>query len=248
VVVNAGNRDAVVEWLQSKPATGVEWQWCLDHGILAVQGPKAVEQASEIFGWDFSSVAFMSGQQVSWSGSEFWVTRTGYTGEDGLELLIPASLLATAWDKLLSAGCVPCGLAVRDLLRTECGLSLYGHELSRSINPVQAGLNWTIDWNKSDFVGKDVLAAEKATPTRRMIGLKMTEKAVPRAEQTVWLGDQQVGVICSGTHSLSLDVGIAMALVDASAAKLGTALEVEIRGARKSAEVVRRRFVERQGA
>jgi aminomethyltransferase len=248
VVVNAGNRPHVEAWLLEHPLEGAQWEWKLDHGILAVQGPQAVAKASALFGWDFEDTAFMQGKAVQWQGKDFWVTRTGYTGEDGLELLIPADLLNPAWDLLLEAGCAPCGLAVRDLLRTECGLSLYGHELNRTINPVQAGLSWTIGWDKAGFSGKAALLTEKATPTRRMIGLKMTEKAVPRAEQTLWIGERSIGVICSGTHSLSIDQGIALALVDADCAKLGTEIEVEIRGSRKKAIVARRRFVERQGA
>jgi aminomethyltransferase len=176
------------------------------------------------------------------------ISRTGYTGEDGFELYLPSSAAIEAWKQLMSAGTrhgmLPIGLGARDTLRLEKGYALYGHELSRDISPLEAGLAWITRLDKDDFVGKAALVAQKsAGGPRRRVGLMMLERGIPREGYPVFAGEHQVGAVTSGTMSPSLKVGIALALVHPDAAQVDNDLTVAVRNHRMRAKVVRPPFV-----
>jgi aminomethyltransferase len=176
------------------------------------------------------------------------ISRTGYTGEEGFELYLPATAAVKVWQQLLVAGVphglLPIGLGARDTLRLEKGYALYGHELSEYISPLEAGLAWITKLDKPDFVGKAALLAQKnhGIPRRR-VGLVMQERGIPREGYPVFDGDREVGVVTSGTMSPTLKVGIGLALVEPAASGVDSELQVAIRNRRMSAKVVRTPFV-----
>jgi aminomethyltransferase len=177
------------------------------------------------------------------------VCRTGYTGERGYELLVPADDAPRVWDDLLAAaerlGGGPAGLGARDTLRTEMGYPLHGQDLSEDITPVQAGSGWAVGWSKPEFWGRDALLAEKeAGPARRLRGLRATGRGVPRAGMAVLAKDEQVGTTTSGTFSPTLKTGIALALIDtASGIGLDDVVTVDVRGRALECTVVKPPFV-----
>jgi aminomethyltransferase len=178
------------------------------------------------------------------------VCRTGYTGERGYELLVPADDAPRVWDELVSAaealGGGPAGLAARDTLRTEMGYPLHGQDLSEDITPVQAGSGWAVGWSKPEFWGRDALLAEKAAgPARRLRGLRATGRGVPRPGMDVLAGAERVGTTTSGTFSPTLKTGIALALIDtASGVGLDDAVTVDVRGRSLECTVIKPPFVE----
>jgi aminomethyltransferase len=247
-----------------------DWNWCADHhkkweadcemenvseslAILSLQGPNAEAIfRSLVPSFDGTMTTYKCGRFVI-CGIPMRVSRTGYTGEDGFEFYPEADKAPLLWDILLKAGephgILPIGLAARDTLRLESGYSLYGHELSESINPLEAGLGWITALDvehKGDFVGKAALAnLREAGVERKMTGIVMDDLAIPREGCPVWHDGRVVGAVTSGTLSPTLGKGIALALVEADAAVRGTALEVEIRGARKPAKATPRTFYKR---
>ncbi|HEV2885844.1 MAG TPA: glycine cleavage T C-terminal barrel domain-containing protein, partial [Jatrophihabitans sp.] len=208
--------------------------------VLAVQGP-AAEAAVRALG-------LPTGHEYMSFGTKDRITvcRTGYTGEHGYELVVPWSEAEPVWDALVGAGVRPCGLGARDTLRTEMGYPLHGQDLTREISPVQAGSSWAVGWQKPAFWGREALLAEKAAgPARRLRGLLVTDRGVPRGHMNVL--DQQgevIGQTTSGTFSPTLKQGIALALID-STADLGESGEVaiEVRGRKLAAKVVKLPFV-----
>jgi aminomethyltransferase len=173
--------------------------------------------------------------------------RTGYTGEFGVELVIPAAVAGEAWDAILTAvtaaGGRPCGLGARDTLRTEMGYPLHGHELSLDITPVEAGVSWAVGWAKPQFWGREALLAQReAGAERRLVGLLGTERGIPRADMVVRRGGADVGTVTSGTFSPTLRAGIALAMVDRAIA-VDDDVTVDVRGRDVTMRVVRPPFV-----
>ncbi len=247
-----------------------DWNWCADHhkkweadcemenvseslAILSLQGPasEAIFR-SLVPSFDGSMKAFQCGRFVV-CGIPVRVGRTGYTGEDGFEFYPEADKAEMLWKILLAAGephgILPVGLAARDTLRLEAGLSLYGHELSEDVHPLEAGLGWitALDSDtKGDFLGREaLLALRDAGVDRRMTGIVMDDLAIPREGCTVYRDGVAVGTVTSGTLAPTLGKGIALARVTEDAAAKGTALEVEIRGVRKPGKAVPRTFYKR---
>ena len=247
VVVNAGNlardRDVLRTGL---PADTVFDDASLTHGIVAIQGPKAAGILAAVApDLDLSMGTYHCGYATV-GGRRILVSRTGYTGEDGFEIYPELADLVSAWDLLMTAGAtrglVAAGLGARDSLRLEAGYSLYGHELSDDLTPLETGLGWICDLSK-DFTGSDVLRAQKAAGIpRTVVGLSMEGRAIPRQGYPVYAGDVEVGVVTSGTQSPTLGKGIALALVRTGSLAKGTVAQVEIRGRREPAQVVDRRF------
>jgi aminomethyltransferase len=247
-VPNAANAMAVAARLAEAAPKGVEiTDRHTELAVLAVQGPKAPEVlvtvlpgAADVAGLDYMAFADVTGIRVC---------RTGYTGERGYELLVPADDAGRVWDALLAAaaplGGLACGLAARDTLRTEMGYPLHGQDLSLDITPVQAGLGWAVGWSKPEFWGRAALLAEKERgPARRLRGLRATGRGVPRAGMPVLAGDAEVGTTTSGTFSPTLRTGIALALLDTAAElDLGATVAVDVRGRPLLCEVVRPPFV-----
>jgi len=249
LVPNAANAATVAELLRAAAPDGVEVvNRHTDLAVLAVQGPRSAELlvtvlpgAADLAGLPYMAFADVTGIRVC---------RTGYTGEHGYELLVPADEAGTVWDALLAAAAPldgrPCGLAARDTLRTEMGYPLHGHDLSGDITPVQAGSGWAVGWKKPEFWGRAALVAEKeAGPARRLRGLRATGRGVPRPGMRVLdAAGEPVGVTTSGTFSPTLKAGIALALIDtASGVGLGDPVSVDVRGRALPCTVVKPPFV-----
>ncbi|XTZ18311.1 glycine cleavage system aminomethyltransferase GcvT [Micromonospora echinospora] len=218
------------------------------YAVLAVQGPRSAELLDALglpTGHDY-----MSFSTATLDGVELTVCRTGYTGELGYELVVPAAHAVAVWDALFAVGTEfglrACGLAARDTLRTEMGYPLHGQDLSLDITPVQARCGWAVGWTKPAFWGRDALLAEKAAgPRRTLRGLVAVDRAIPRAGMAAHVGDATVGTVTSGTFSPTLKQGIALAVLD-TAVNLadGDEVEIDVRGRRARMRVTRPPFVD----
>jgi len=253
MVVNAGNRLKIAAWIQQHLVTqsGVEFEdQTLATSMIALQGPRAVEIADQLAGAKVSSMKYYTGANTTFAGVDAGVSRTGYTGEDGCEIVVANEHAVAVWEKLLetgaAAGIRAAGLGARDSLRLEAAMPLYGHELSEQINPLQAGLKFAVNLKDRQFAGRDAIAAARNnadTPVR--IGLEMQGRRVPREHYTVHNDQQQVGEVTSGGYSPTLQKSIAMAYVSPQAAAVGSTLQVDIRGRREAATVVSLPFYKR---
>lgn len=246
LVVNAANIDKDYKWIVDN-AEGYEVGILNDSdnwGQVAVQGPGSEAVVSKVLRMDLSALTFYHFEDFSLYGKRAIVSRTGYTGEDGFEIYATPDAIVDLWRTFLAAGVAPCGLGCRDTLRFEAGLPLYGDELSAEITPVMAGLSMFCKLDKEEFIGKEALAKQKAEgPARKLVGIEIADKAIPRAGYPVELEDgTQVGVVTTGYHSISLDKSICFALVDAAYAPLGTALNIHIRHKVFPGSVVKKRF------
>ena len=174
------------------------------------------------------------------------VSRTGYTGEDGFEIYASHDAIRSFWDKLIEAGVQPCGLGCRDTLRFEVGLPLYGDELSENISPVMAGLSMFVKFDKTEFIGREALLKQKTEGVeRKLVGIELNDKAIPRHGYTVLKDGEPVGEVTTGYHTISTDKSVCMALVDTQYAKLGTELQVQIRKKVFPGVVVKKRFYDK---
>jgi len=246
IVPNAANTAAVRDALESAVRQGSDGATLVDESaataIFAVQGPKSNEVLAEI-GLP-SELAYMTAVIATFEGVEVVVSRSGYTGERGYEILAPNERAVALWEAIAVQPIVtPVGLGARDTLRTEMGYALHGQDLSAQIDPVTAGLSWAVGWDKPEFVGRDRLIELKSTgPLRRLRGIRFLERGIPRPGMSVLLDGAEVGEITSGTFSPTLREGIGLALVDASVS-LGQAVAVDVRGRSVAAEIVRPPFV-----
>jgi aminomethyltransferase len=253
VVVNASNRTKIVEWLERRLpdfATTMEDATTVT-AMLAVQGPLAVGLVAPHFSGDLKAMRYYAGGFGQIDGVDCFVSRTGYTGEDGCEIICSAESALAIWQKFIALGESKSGMAVglgaRDTLRLEAAMPLYGHELSETINPIQAGLAFAVTFGDREFVGREALesaARDASQPVR--IGLQLDGKRVPRQGVAVILGDEPVGEVTSGTFSPTFERPIAMAYVRPSAQTVGNQLAVDIRGTQYPAVVVPLPFYERE--
>ncbi len=248
LVPNAANTAAVVAALAARAPDGVTvTDEHRSFAVLAVQGPKSAQVLSGL-GLP-TDMDYMGYADAAFDGVAVRVCRTGYTGEQGFELLPAWDDAPAVFDVLVeavrAAGGEPAGLGARDTLRTEMGYPLHGHELSPQISPLQARCGWAVGWRKDAFWGRDALLAEKeAGPKRLLRGLRAVGRGVLRPDLTVFDGETAVGVTTSGTFSPSLKVGIALALIDtAHDVADGSRVEVDVRGRRVECEVVKPPFV-----
>ena len=244
VVANGANRAKVQAWLRAH-AYGHEVDLADDtlrEAMFACQGPQAVSVLSRVFDVGLAPVPRFRGRDVLFQGQTARLTRTGYTGEDGFEIMCPAGVSADLFQRILAAGAphglLPCGLAARDSLRLEAGYPLYGHEISSDINPLEAALGWAVSFRKPDFVGRAALLKCKLEgPRRTLIGFAMREPGMPRAGYRVLHAANVVGRVTSGNKSPTLDRFIGLALVQ-SDARGQTELDIDIRGRCRRAQVV----------
>jgi aminomethyltransferase len=252
VVPNAANAQRVLRMLEEAPAEEplhllYHQDWC----FLAVQGPESVEVVHRLFG-EASDLAFMQCVETEFRRRPVILTRSGYTGEVGFELFTYQDVAEELWAALFEAaepfGGMPCGLAARDILRLEMGYPLYGQDLFESSTALEAGLSWVVAFDKGEFRGRAALLRQRdAGLPSRLRGLRMHERRhIPRAHYPVFVGDQVIGEVTSGTFSPLLETGIGLAyLWPADVVELGATVEVDIRGRRGQATVVRPPFVER---
>lgn len=247
LVVNAANIDKDYEWILAQ-AEGYDVKVVNDSdnwGQIAVQGPGAEKVVTEVLGLaEAAELTFYTYYEAQWNGHRMVVSRTGYTGEDGFELYTTCEDIKEIWKKLLDNEVVPCGLGCRDTLRFEAGLPLYGDELSDTITPIEAGLGMFCKLDKEEFIGKDVVAKQKAEGTeRKLVGIELEDKAIPRATYPVETEDgTQVGVVTTGYHSISLEKSICFAMVQTAYSKLDTPLWIRIRKKVFPGKVVKKRF------
>ncbi len=212
-----------------------------DFAILAVQGPEAFGIAQDVTGVDASVLPF---QAIATFGEDGLLCRTGYTGEVGVELVVPNGQAGALWDALLARGVTPCGLGARDTLRLEMGYPLHGNDIDLTTSPYEARLGWAVKLDREDFNGRDALvAAKEAGPSRRLWGLLGEGRRPLRHGMTVHVGDKQVGEVTSGGFAPSRGLGIGLAYL-ADPLKPGDAVEVDVRGKRLAVEVVRPPFME----
>ena len=247
LVVNAANIDKDYAWMLSQ-AEGYDVKIVNESekwGQIAVQGPESEKIVTEVLGLKpAADLSFYTYYESEWKGVRMVVSRTGYTGEDGFELYTDIEGTKEIWKILLDAGVVPCGLGCRDTLRFEAGLPLYGDELSDDITPVEAGLGMFCKLDKEEFIGKDALVQQKAEgPKKKLVGIELQDKAIPRATYPVETeAGEQIGVVTTGYHSISLDKSICFALVDAAYAALGTQVMIRIRKKVFPGIVIKKRF------
>ena len=248
MVVNAGNREKILGWLNdSKGSLNVQIQdQTLDTCMIAVQGPKAVGLCQGLVEADASKLAYYYAAPTRYEGKNCVVSRTGYTGEDGLEFMVSKSQGVQLWEELVKRGAKPCGLGARDTLRLEAAMPLYGHELNEEIDPFQAGLNWAVKMDKGDFRGREALVKrQKDASLRKRVGLVLAGKRIAREGAAVQASGKTVGSVSSGTFAPTLQKPIAMAYVDPALTAPGTACHVDIRGNAEPASVVALPFYKR---
>ncbi|HQH70658.1 MAG TPA: glycine cleavage system aminomethyltransferase GcvT [bacterium] len=240
LVVNASNREKLFPWFQEHLADAVELEdRTLTTGMMAVQGPDSLEIVNRLLETELSALKYYHARELE---SGMWVSRTGYTGEDGFEIIASPDRILSLWQSARRAGVAPAGLGARDSLRLEMGYSLYGHELTEAITPLEAGLERVIAWEK-DFIGKDALLRQKeGGPARRRIGYQLTGKGIPRQGCVLFEGEESVGETTSGGFSPVLGLGIGLGLARREHPR-GDALAVEIRGKKIPAQVVKPPFV-----
>ncbi len=245
VVVNASTRDKDLAWMENVAqqfAVSVEEK--TDVAMIAVQGPNAIEKAISVMSAEQQELVAGLKPFVAIQADSWFVARTGYTGEDGYEIMVPDEEGIATWNKFVEAGIKPAGLAARDTLRLEAGMNLYGHDMDETVSPLEANMGWTIAWEPAerDFVGRKVLAAQKESGApRKMIGLVLEDKGVMREGQEVVVNEEVVGVITSGTMSPTVGKSIAMARVNRDVT--AEQVLVQVRKKQLNAKVVKACFV-----
>lgn len=244
LVVNASTRDKDLAWINHQATSfDVTITEQPNLAMLAVQGPQARDRVYSLLSPELAAeAAVLKPFHACWK-QEWFIGRTGYTGEDGFEIMLPADQAATFWDQILAAGIQPCGLGARDTLRLEAGMNLYGSDMDEATHPLESGLGWTIAWDPTDrdFIGRSSLEAiHDAGNSRRFVGLVLEDKGVLRGHQRVVLEDGSEGEITSGGFSPTLGRSIAFARVPAN---VGQSCLVDIRGKLKPARVVKTCFV-----
>ncbi|QHJ71464.1 glycine cleavage system aminomethyltransferase GcvT [Planococcus halotolerans] len=252
LVVNASNIEKDFDWMQKHSIDGVELENVSDrYGLLALQGPLAETVLQRLTDENLSDIKpFRFKQDVAVAGHPVLISRTGYTGENGFEIYGSPEATIALWDDILKEGkgdgVIPAGLGARDTLRFEACLALYGQELTKDITPLEAGINFVVKLAKDDFIGKEALAAQKENGVpRKLVGIEMIDKGIPRHGYAVYLGDEKIGEVTTGTQSPSLKKNIGLALISAEHAELGKELEVEIRNKRLKAVTVETPFYKR---
>lgn len=254
MVVNAGNREKILAWLHEQQPG----RWGVDIEdrtsstcMIAVQGPAAIRWLTPHLDVGLDNLPYYHGCNCHFDGQPITCSRTGYTGEDGCELIVAAADACAIWEALMASdaprGVRAAGLGARDTLRLEAAMPLYGHELSERINPIQAGLDFAVNLKNRKFIGSDAILAAKSDPAlTRRVGLRLEGKRVPREGYAICAGAQQVGTVTSGTFSPTLDYPIAMGYVAPRHAVSETSLEVDIRGRREPATVIELPFYRRK--
>src|SRR5690606_37974537 len=244
LVLNAGTRDKDLVWMRQQVGeSAVTITERTELAMLAVQGPRARELCASVVSDSRAALISILKPFEGQPEGTWFLARTGYTGEDGLEIMLPADEAPDLWQALNDAGCKPCGLGARDTLRLEAGLNLYGADIDEQTSPWAANMGWTIAWEPADrdFIGRPALEAQRqAGDQPRQVGLVLNERAVLRAHQTVIVDGVGAGEITSGSFSPTLGCSIALARVPAAT---GHTAKVEIRGKQLEVRVIRPGFV-----
>jgi aminomethyltransferase len=255
LVCNAANRAHVLAQLERhrEGRTARLTDRTPDTAMIAVQGPRALETVGPLFNAPLNALKYYHLTMGRVLGDvDTVVSRTGYTGEDGLELIVGAHSAERVWEALMDSGRAhgvrPCGLGARDTLRFEAAMPLYGHELNEAVNPYAAGLGWAVKLGKGEFVGRDALAEFKGRPGQVRVGLRLEGKRIARLGSEVFRDGEPAGLVTSGTFSPTLQQSLAMALVDPDSATPDRPLSVDVRGHNEPAKVVPLPFYRRAAA
>ena len=252
LVVNASNREKIVAWIDQHRggfnANVIDRTH--DDFMLALQGPKSIDILNPLAEADVSALKYYHGIETNVCDVAATVSRTGYTGEDGFEVIVPVEQAATVWRKIFDAGqphgLLPTGLGCRDTLRMEAAMPLYGHEMDETVDPFTVGLGFGVKLKAGDFIGREALIAKKSeAPLRKRVGLELQGKRIAREGAELFVGEKRVGEVTSGTFSPTLERTIAMGYLSPEHAELGSAVEVDIRGKRTPANVVEMPFYRR---
>jgi len=252
MVYNAANRDKNYQWLTKQAANfNVKIEDVSDNiAMFAVQGPKAQETLQKISTEDLSKIKRFKCGWTKLTGLEAFISRTGYTGEDGFEVFIWNTHISNpekavkAWNAILEAGkefnILPCGLGARDTLRLEAGMCLYGNDIDENTTPLEARISFVVKLQKEDFIGKEALLKQKAEGVKKKrVGLKMLEAGIPRPKYELFKDGEKIGYVTSGTFSPLLKYGIAMGYVQTEHAAVGETVTVKIRNKQAKAEIVK---------
>ena len=254
LVINAGNIDKDVPWItarakEASPEVGIV-NSSDRYALIAIQGPKAEEILQTLTAIDLPAIKYYWFAHGEIAGVRGTVSRTGYTGEDGFEVMIPPAMAAKVWDALLAAGkphgMIPAGLGARDTLRLEAGMRLHGNDIDEQHTVVEADLGWIVGWKKDAFLGSDVLKKQKAEGApRKLVGFEVMDRAIARHGYDVYVDGEKGGVVTSGTQTPFLKKAIGMAYLPAGKSAAGTAFEIDVRGRRVKAQVVPMPFYKR---
>ncbi|MEM8637563.1 MAG: glycine cleavage system aminomethyltransferase GcvT [Cyanobacteria bacterium P01_G01_bin.54] len=248
IIANAATHDGDWAWLQTQlGAQGIEiTDESRDRALIALQGPQAAATLQTLLtdSLDLATLPAFSHATATLNQAPIFLARTGYTGEDGFEIMTEPETGRQLWRSLMEAGVVPCGLGARDTLRLEAAMALYGQDLDAQTTPLEAGLGWLVHLDRTgEFIGRDVLAEQKAQGLpRRLVGLEMQGRHIARHDYPVQVNGETVGVVTSGTLSPTLGKAIALAYVPPKYGKVGKTLEVVIRGKTHPATVVKKPF------
>jgi aminomethyltransferase len=237
LIVNASNREPDFEWLRDREGRGAEVRDVSDdYALLAVQGPKALERLG------LPSAPAFTFAQGQIDDIDCVVNRTGYTGEEGVELLVPAGRAGELWDRILERGVVPCGLGARDTLRLEVCYPLHGNDIGPETDAISAGLGWVCALDKEFTGAEELRRIKEAGPERKLVAFVMEESGIPRQGMTIAEG----GEVTSGSHSPMLEVGIGLGYVPAELAQPGSELTIDVRGRSRRARVVKKPIYSRE--
>lgn len=248
LVVNAANIDKDFAWLSDNKPSDVDMvNRSDDFGLLAIQGPKAQQVTARLIDAELDSIPYYHWRRGTIMGRETLYSRTGYTGEDGFEIYCEPEIAVKLWDAAMAAGkefdVEPIGLGARDSLRLEMRYMLYGNDIDQSTNPLEAGLAWICKLEKPAFIGKEaILAMKESKPPRKLQSLLLKDRGIPRHGYQLFSGNEEVGHVTSGCHSPSLDSGIALGYVNRGFGKIGESVDIDIRGKRIPAEIVKGAF------
>lgn len=250
-VVNASNREKILAWLSSH-RTGLNVEFTdrtFATTMIAVQGPMSIELVNGMFADDVSKLKYYYATPTRYQDQPCVVSRTGYTGEDGFEVMVANALGLTLWEEFIRKGAAPCGLGARDTLRLEAAMPLYGHELNETINPIQAGLAWAVKLDKGDFIGRHAIqwAAEHAREQKVRVGLLVEGKRAAREGSPILASEETpIGTVTSGSFCPWLDKSLAMGYVDTKLAVPEIKLRIDVRGSLLNATVVPLPFYSRK--
>jgi len=246
IIVNAATRIPDKAWLTTHlQLSGLSFtDISEDKVLIAIQGPQSLKYLQPFVEDNLAPIKAFGHLETNLLGQPSFIARTGYTGEDGFEIMVDAEVGKELWQKLLEAGVVPCGLGARDTLRLEAAMALYGQDIDDNITPLEAGLGWVVHLDtKGDFIGREVLEQQKASGvSKRLVGLEMQGRHIARHGYPVIFEGETVGEVTSGTLSPTLNRPVALAFVPAKLAKIGQELEIEIRGKNYLASVVKKPF------
>jgi aminomethyltransferase len=239
LVLNAGRKDKDMQWIAQHLPEGVVCAPMADRALVALQGPCAEAIMSEALQLPLSDMPYMTLKDTQWQGVPIYLSRLGYTGEDGFEVSIPAAHAAPFWQALCAhKDVLPVGLAARDSLRMEMGYPLYGHDLNEETTPVEANLTWVMGKEHDGYIGANILLAQRANgPKKQRVGIRLTGSGIAREGAEIFVGREKVGQLTSGGPSPSLNISIAQGYIASAHTAIGTKLEVEVRGRRIGAEV-----------